>query len=340
MKQIAHSKPLLGDAEAQAAADVVTSGYLAYGPQCRAFEEELAEAVGRKYAVVMANGHAALEIYLESLNLPQGSKIRLPSYCCSALRHSTHRSNYQPVIDDVAEGTLGLAAEGPDTAATLAVNTFAVPCEAANQKEGFVLEDCAMGFAPGVTGVRSHAALLSFYATKMFTSGQGGALLTDDEALVAEWRSLLQYDNQSRYRAVGNRHLTDMQAAVGRVQLKRYPEFLQRRSEIAAQYKEAFSEGPVKFHSMVNLAQHGALFRFPLVVSPQNRDALIAHLKEKGIETKKPVWRPLHRDFGGNPQNYSVSEAANDTLVSLPFYPGLSDGDVQRVVASVRSFFS
>ena len=88
MKTIAHSKPSIGPEEAKAAADVLLSGQLVQGKECRLFEEELAQKLERHFAVVTANGHVALEIYLESLSLSSDSQVIVPSYACAALRHS------------------------------------------------------------------------------------------------------------------------------------------------------------------------------------------------------------------------------------------------------------
>jgi perosamine synthetase len=339
MKDIAHSKPSMTEAEAQAAADVVKSGNLAYGLECRAFEEELAQALGRQHALVMASGHAALEIYLESLNLPKESPVALPSYVCAALRHSLHRSSLKPLIQDVEKESLGLASIPADASASLVANMFAVPAPAMSQN-GFVLEDCAMGFVPGKTGNRSHAALLSFYATKMLTTGQGGALVTDDENLAEEWRSLLKYDNQENYRAVGNRQLTDIQAAIGRVQLKRYGEFLDKRRILLGQYLQGLEERNLKVHPMVARAADQVLFRLPLQVEAKDQEPLIKHLGLQGIEAKKPVWRPLHRELGKSDADYPVSSDADATIISLPFYPTLSQEELQRVLEGLSSYFS
>jgi len=338
MKNIAHSNPTIGDQEAAAAADVIRSGQLAYAKECRLFEEELAIAVGRKHAVVMANGHAALEIYLESLNLPENSPVLIPSYVCSALRHSVHRAHMKPKVVDVDKDTLGLGLVGPNKGAAIAAHIFAVPCRGV-ASEGYVLEDCAMGFVPGKTGQCSHASLLSFYATKMLTAGQGGCLLTDDDNLAEEWRSLLQYDNQESYRAVGNRQLSDVHAAIGRVQLTKYPTFLNQRKDLFALYQKLLNERELLLHPMVGQAEDDILFRLPLLVEAKDRDPLISHLKKNGIEAKKPIWRPLHVELHKNDTDFPVSTEADVKIVSLPFYPSLRAEQVLWVVDKVKEYF-
>jgi len=337
MEIIAHSQPSLGTEEASAAAKVVESGYLAYGPQCHAFEEELASYFGRRHAVVMSNGHAALEVYLESLNLDGNSPVVIPSYACAALRHAVHRSGLRPILKDVEQSTLGLGETDPAAGAVVAANMFAVPCRAAETK-GYVLEDCAMGAIPGKTATRSHAALLSFYVTKMLTTGQGGALLTDDENLADEWRCILQYDNQSKYRAVSNRHLTDIQAAIGRVQLKRYQEFLEKRKNLFACYHKLLTERGLKLHPMVNAAADKILFRLPLLVNSNQRDPLIDFLKQKNVEAKKPVWQPLHVEWENQGDVFPVTESADQSIVSLPFYPNLTQEQALYIVDSVNAY--
>lgn len=332
MERIPHSRPTLGREEAQAASRVVLSAQLAGGPEERAFELELGAVVQRRHAVLVSSGHQALELWLESLELIPGTPVRIPSYACSALLNAVLRTGNKPVCEDVEEATLGLA---PGKGVALAANMLSIPCRSAEPSSQRVLEDCAMGFVPGHTPRAGRDVLLSFYATKMLTTGQGAALLTDSAEKAAQWRDLLAYDNRPKPRAVTNRSMTSIQAAIGRVQLTRYGEFLERRRNLLALYTRLLTARGWTLHGATARAAAGVLFRLPLEVPEGQVDSVIGKLAEKGIEAKRPVWRPLHRDLGLADTDFPVSTRLDASIVSLPFYPSLKDSDVQRVVEAL-----
>ncbi|MGE4158429.1 MAG: DegT/DnrJ/EryC1/StrS family aminotransferase [Planctomycetota bacterium] len=332
MDRIPHSRPTVGRDEAEAASRAVLSGILAGGPEAMAFERELAEAVGRRHAVLVSSGHQALELWLETLGLAPGAAVRIPSYACAALLNAVERCGLKPQIEDVENLTLGLA-PGPGTA--IGANMLSIPCAAAAPSGETVLEDCAMGFVPGHTPRKGRDVLLSFYATKMLTTGQGAALLTDSDDRASRWRDRLTYDNRDKHLKVTNRSMTAIQAAMGRVQLGRYGAFLERRKALLAHYEGHLKAQGWSLHPAVRQASDGVLFRLPLLVAEGAVDSLISKLGERGIEAKRPVWRPLHRFLGLADKDYPVSVRLHNTVLSLPFYPSLTDADVARIVEAL-----
>ena len=205
---------------------------------------------------------------------------------------------------------------------------------------GVVIEDIAQSIG-GITGRAGVASIVSFYATKMLTTGEGGMVLTDDRTLAGRIRDLRDYDNRDDFIPRFSYKMTEIQAAMGRVQLHRLPEFIERRRAIAQQYLAAFWELPLGLPDPVN----HVFFRFVVTTDVQIR--LMARLNGEGVEVKRPVYRPAHRYVrDGAPERVARlagdcrnAERAHLTAVSLPIHPGMGDGDVESVIDSVRGFF-
>ena len=173
-------------------------------------------------------------------------------------------------------------------------------------------------------------AITSFFATKLVTTGEGGMLFTDDPDVAEVARDRRDYDNRDDLAPRFNYKMTDLQAAIGRVQLERLPGFLEARRTIAARYREAFHDLPLRLPD-----PDGHVF-FRYVAGSDRRDDIEAHLRECGVEAKRPVYRPMHHHLGGE---FPGAEQAHRTCLSLPIYPSLVDADVKRVIESVRGFF-
>ena len=324
--RIAHSAPCIGDDEINAVTRVLRSGRLAQGPEVEAFEQECAAFIGRKYAVAVSSGTAALHVALEVLC--PGRSVALPSYGCASLLTAVRLADAEPALCDI----------GPDF--NLDVRTIPAGCDAVIVPHLFgapaglpdgraVIEDIAQSVG-GPTGRGGSVSIASFYATKLMTTGEGGMLLTDNETTADAARDLRDYDNRDDFRVRFNYKLTEVQAAMGRVQLKRLPGFIARRREIAARYTEAFRGLPIALPSG---ADH-VYYRY--VVRASGRAALEAHLCAKGVEAKRPVYKPVHHHLAAN---CPESERAHAEAVSIPVHPMLTDEDVQFVIDSLSSHF-
>ncbi|MBN2308794.1 MAG: DegT/DnrJ/EryC1/StrS family aminotransferase [Candidatus Hydrogenedentes bacterium] len=325
---IPHSAPTLGPEEEDAAARAIRSGRLAQGPEVEAFERECAEAFGFAEAVAVNSGTSALHLALGALGVPGDAPVAVPSYACAALVTAVLLHGARPVLcdsgpdynldPDAVPGACGVA---------IVPHLFGAPARVPAGRT--VVEDIAQSMG-GPAGRGAHAAITSFYATKLITTGEGGMFLTDDARLAEYVRDRRDYDNRDDFVVRHNYKMTDVQAAIGRVQLRRLPEFVERRRVLAARYTEAFGELPLGLPR----APHHVFFRY--VVETAERDALEAHLRARGVDAKRPVYRPAHHHLGGT---FPVAQRAHDTGLSLPIYPSLIDADAARVIESVRSFF-
>lgn len=329
---IPHSRPTLGAAEAKAAARVLASGFLAMGPEVLKFEKEAARWTGRRQGIATSSGTAALQLALSALGAKPGKEVVCPSYVCSAVLNAILANGAKPVVTDVDRETWHLTpalvrkALTRRTAAVVVPHLFGrpAPIRAIAKACGSipVVEDCAMTLGPPGVGRQGRVSILSFYATKLLTSGgQGGMVLTDDAGLAGRIRDLLLHDNREDYRPRFNLQMTDLAAAVGRVQLKRLRGFLQAREKLARRYTQALGRA---------WEPGRAWFRYTIEVDDAKR--AVASLARRGIEAKPPVFKPLHQYLGLPASRFPATEAIWRRTLSIPIYPTLRRAEQDRVI--------
>ncbi len=340
---IPHSRPSLGAAEAKAAAAVLRLGQVAQGPEVAAFEAEVAARMGLRGGVAVASGTAALHLALLALKVGPGDAVLLPSYTCAALLHAVRLAGAEPVLADVDPATGNLDPEAarrartPHCRALILVHAFGLPADAeALRGLGLpIVEDCAqaLGATAGgrPVGSRGEMAICSFYATKVIATGEGGMLLSDRPEVLAVARELRAYDEAPDARLRFNYKMTDLQAAVGRVQLGRLPELLGRRAAIAETYGKALDDAPVSLPAEVP----GRIYYRFVIRVPGGAEAALQAFAGRGITCRRPVHTPLHRLLGK--EGFPGAEEAWRTSLSLPCAPALTDGEVTRVAEAARA---
>ena len=334
---IYHSRPYLGEEESQACESVIRSKYLASGLQTKSFEAELAQRFKRQHVIAVSSGMSALHLALHALGCSEKHQVLCPSYVCTALLNAIGLTRAQvKLLDDQKQLPL-LQTEGLELKADqflIAPQMFGLVTSLAGLPKDHLIEDCAMTLGPSALQ-QGIVSTTSFYATKMMTTAQGGALFTDDDGLAEELRDLISYDNRSDYRQRFNYAPNDLSCAIGRVQLKRLDEFIGRRDHIAKTYDELLKERAPQLLAHPNgLSTQGqGLFRYWVKVG--NLDECVAHLKLSNIEAKRPVYRPLHRYLHQAPESFPNAERHQNEILSLPFYPALEDRDLNTVIDSL-----
>src|SRR3989454_2702856 len=252
---IPHSRPTLSDDDAERVARVVRGGQLAQGPEVASFEGELARLLGAAGAAAVSSGSVGLELALRTLAVGPGHEVIVPAYACDAVYHAVTRCGATPVLADADPETLGLSAADaarrrtPRTRAVIVVHPFGLAVDLADfQRLGVPLvEDCAQTLGATLggrqVGARGGLAVCSFYATKLLTTGEGGAVVGPAD-LVARARDTRDYDERTDLAPRFNYKMTDMQAALGRSQLARLDAFIARRRALAARYRAALAPAP------------------------------------------------------------------------------------------------
>ncbi|MFO7709630.1 MAG: DegT/DnrJ/EryC1/StrS family aminotransferase [Desulfobacterales bacterium] len=338
---IPHSRPTLGEKEAGAAAAVVASGQLAEGPEVEAFEREVAGFLGVAHAVSVSSGTAALYLALTAMGVGPGDEVVLPSFVCSALLNAVAAAGAAPVLADIDAATLNIdpadvaARLSPRTKAILVPHMFGLPADLDRLAALGVplIEDCAQAIGAvhrgRAVGSFGQAAICSFYATKVMATGEGGLVATGSAALAGDVRDRKSYDRKRDHRRRFNYKMTDIQAAVGRVQLRRLAGFIRRRLEIAERFRAVLQGFPI---GLPRQDPGRIYFRFVIDAIP-DAPAFVRLAHGQGIGCEQPVHTPLHRLLGieGLPR----TESAWKRAVSLPIYPRLTDEETGRILEVV-----
>jgi len=342
-RPIPHSRPTLGPEETAAVAAVLQSGQLAQGEQVAAFEEALASQVGVGGAVAVSSGTAALQLALRALGVGEGDEVIIPSFVCPALLNAVRAVRAVPVLADIERETFNLDAGDvarrvtKKTRAVIVPHLFGLPANIHDIAAlGIpVIEDCAQVLGSRIAGAPAGSfgilSVFSFYATKVICTGEGGMVAGNDPVLLEKIRDLREYDEKEDDRLRGNWKLTEMQAAMGIVQLGKLPVLLARRREIAARYDAAHRGFPL---SIPTRPPHSEPIHYRYVVRTGRADDLLAAGDKAGIAYRRPVFKPLHRYLGLT--GYPETEAAFAEAVSLPIYPSLSDEELDAILVHLR----
>ncbi|HUD71670.1 MAG TPA: DegT/DnrJ/EryC1/StrS aminotransferase family protein [Dongiaceae bacterium] len=362
-------RPFTDERDVREVAGSIRSGWLTTGPKVRALEERIAQRVGARHGVAVNSCTAALHLALAALGIGPGDEVVTSPYTFAATGEAILYLGARPVLADIDARTLNLDPEAAARAITrrtralVPVHIAGLPCDLkalrALARRVPIVEDAAHAIGASIgrrpIGAISEMTCFSFYATKNLTTGEGGMVTLDDRRLADRLRRLslhgLTRDAWKRYTRAGTwrydvvelgfkYNMTDVAAAIGLAQLSRFDRMQRRRLRIAERYhrrlagEEAF-ELPATVRGMTH-AWHLYVLRLAPEVLRIGRDELIEILRDRGVGTSVH-FQPLHlhsyyrRTFGYRPGDFPVTERESARALSLPLYPGLSDGDVDRI---------
>lgn len=333
---IPHNRPELGPDEQAAALAVLDSGWVAQGPEVEAFENELCRflELPEGHAVAVSSGSAALFLALWALGA-KGKRVGLPVYSCAALRNSVALAGGICVYLDCEKGGVNVdtgSAAGAGVDILMAPSVFGVPIDLPDSRNFLLIEDVAQSLGAEIAGrrigLRGEAGVCSFYATKLMTTGgQGGAIFSRDKALIDKVRDYRQFDCREDKKVRFNFQMTDLQAAIGRVQLVRLPGFLSRREKWFGMYQSGGLD-LLDFRRPENQP-----VRYRIVMRCAQPARMISALASSGIQSIVPIKKSEMLDASAN---YPVALELTKTTVSLPAYPGLLEEDVARITRAAK----
>lgn len=361
------SLPQITETDRQAVMRVLEGPVLSIGPEVERFEAALAARSNRSFGVAVSSGTAALHLIVRALGWPRDAEVITTPFSFVASANCLLYEGVRPVFVDIDPVTRCIDPDSVDRAITprtvgiLSVDVFGVPADwerleqiAVRHGVQLLTDSCeSIGAArtvrnarvvAGQTGV---AGAFAFYPNKQMTTGEGGAVVTDNAALAALCRSMR---NQGRDEGAGwlqhsrlgyNYRLSELSAALGLSQLQRLDSILAQRSEVAARYGELLAPlAPAVLAPAIPRGTEVSWFVYVVQLSAdfsqEDRDAILAGLRARGIGCSN-YFSPIHlqpyfvAQFGGKRGDFPITEAIADRTIALPFFTGL-DVDRQRVV--------
>lgn len=366
-------KPFLGEEEALAAADAIRSGWIAQGPKVAEFEAAFCAATGAAHAIAVSNCTTGLHLALIGADIGPGDDVLVPSLSFIASTNCVPYVGANPVFADVDPVTQNVTAESlaavwtPNTRAVIAVHQVGMPVDlgpiaALCAARGAVLiEDaaCAIGSTERGASIGNHSdfVVFSFHPRKVVTTGEGGMITVRDAAIAQRLRTLRQHamsmSDVARHQAAGfafetydevgyNYRMTDIQAAVGLIQLARLPALVARRRELAARYNAALADLP-DLQLPVD-PPHGTTNYQTYVVKllaggRARRDALLVRLTAAGIGVKRGIMAAHLEPAWADHPHVPLPETERWTHESfgLPLYHTMTDAEHAEVVTQLRA---
>ncbi|WP_322806256.1 DegT/DnrJ/EryC1/StrS family aminotransferase [Thermanaerothrix sp.] len=350
------SKPYIGNEEKEAVLEVLSSGMLAQGPKVHAFEERFAKEVTKtKHAIAVSSGTAALQIALLAAGIQPGDEVITTPFTFFATVSCVLNIGAKPVFVDINEKTFNIDADQIEAAITqktraiLPVHLYGYPSnmnkiiEIAEKYSLIVIEDAAQAVGAKIQGrpVGSFGiGCFSFYATKNIMCGEGGMITTDDDEVAERCRLLRNHGMRQRYyhEILGyNLRMSDINAAIGLVQLDRLLVLNQKRKENADYFLKNL-EGVVL--PIVEEGYEHVWHQFTIRIR-KNRDDIVKKLNEAGIGTGIFYPIPAYRqkpmeNYGGNKIYCPVTEKVTKEVVSIPVHPLLSGEELEKIVKEIN----
>jgi dTDP-4-amino-4,6-dideoxygalactose transaminase len=332
----------------RAVARVLRSGLLAQGAQVAGFEAEVGDWLGLPPGVAVSSGTAALHLALLGLGVGRGDEVILPSYVCVAPLHAVEYVGATARLADVDPATYNLDPADVRrrltrrTRAIIVPHQFGLPADLESLLAfGIpVIEDCAQAIGARYherpVGTFGTVSVVSFYATKLLTTGEGGMLLSRDRRLLGRLRDRRDYDERRRHAVRYNYKLTDFQAALGRSQLRRLPAMLARRAAIAERYRRGWAGLPIALPPRGHGYSH-AYHRF-VIGAPMAAGTAARRLAGLGVTARPPVYRPIHLTLGL--EGFPGATHAYRRALSVPLYPALTSREEAVVLRALQRVFA
>jgi perosamine synthetase len=359
-ERIPLSRPSIGAREHELVRQVLDSGRLSLGPMLGEFERGLAEFVDVQHVSAVSSGTAGLHLAIRAAGVDPGDEVITTPFSFVASANSILYEGAKPVFADIDPETLNIdpaaveAAVGDRTRGLLPVHIFGLAADMAALeriagKSGlWIVEDACEALGAryadgGSVGARGHRAVFAFYPNKQMTTGEGGAVVcldADDKARIDSERNQGRAPNMDwldHDRLGFNYRLSDLACALGVAQAERLPELLAGRAAAAALYNEALRDVAVTLPAEAPRSWFVYVVLLPRGV---DRDATMVRLGEMGIESK-PYLPSIHlmsfykERFGWREGQFPVSEDVSRRSLALPFFPGITDGQVQRVAEAL-----
>ena len=369
-------KSWLEEEEHREVEDTLNSGWLTTGPKAQKFEEAFKDYIGCKHAVALNSCTAGLNLALTVQNFAEGDEVITTPMTFPATTNVILLQRLKPVFADIEPGTLTIdprkieAKITPRTRAIIPVHFAGHPCdmtpiqELADRHKLVIIEDAAHALESGYKGKKignlGNATAFSFYANKNITTGEGGMLVTNDDALAETIRIMrlqgISRDAWKRYGKSGFSHwehtlaghkcnMSDLNASIGIHQIKKVERFMTLRKKYVSMYDRAFADvaelETLAVRDYATHAHHLYVISLHLERLTIDRDGFLDAIQFTGIGVALH-YVALHlqpyyvKNFNTKPQDFPIASNYSERVITLPLYPKMSSADVERVIGTVK----
>ncbi len=356
------SRPMIDDDEIKAVEEVLRSGYIVQHKKTKEFEEKFASYIGTRHGIATSSGTTALMIALESLGIKQGDEVITTAFTFAATGNSILYVGAKPVFVDVDPKTFNIDPDSIEekitekTKAIMPVHLYGQPCEMKKIQKichdnGLLLvEDAAQAHGAEYEGKKAgsfgDASCFSFYATKNLVTAEGGMIMTNSGEISDKSRIIRDHGQSERYihqLLSYNFRMTDINAAMGLVQLKKLDMLNEKRAENASYFTEKLKgldwlETPFVSENVVH-----SWHQYTLKVLEGKRDNFLEYMNKNGIHCiiyyPLPLYlQPFYKSIGFEEGLCPISERIAKDVVSIPVGPHLTESDKEKIVDSVKNY--
>jgi len=350
---IAHNKLFFDRQDKNAVLEVLKKGYVAQGNEGELLEQELSFYTKIPYATLVNSGTTALYLSLYALNVSKGDEVILPTYVCSALLNAIIMIGAQPVLVDVNDEDFNINWKrvdvklNPKTKAIIVPHIHGMPSliPSGSYQGVPIIEDCATALGSYVGNGKKHVgniariSVMSFYATKFCAMGYGGFVMTQDKQLDERIKNYREFDCVEEYEPRFNFQVSDLNSALGRSQLGKVTQFLERRKYISKNYDEIFIQKGIQKQTPLIDCEYNH-YRYIIRIEKERREQLSDYLLSKGVKTIVPIesYELLHNYLKMSPEEFPNAEIIATTSLSLPIYPALTNTELDRIIKAIKLF--
>ena len=372
MKFIPYGHQWIDKEDIEEVVKVLKSDWITTGPKIEDFENALCKYIGCKYAVAVNSGTSALDIAVQTLNLPRGSEIITTPFTFVATSNAVLYNNLKPVFVDIEKDTRNINPEEirkkitDKTKAIIYVDYAGHPCDIeeikdiAEDRDLYLIEDASHAIGAEYKGKKignfADMTVFSFHPVKHITTGEGGVVVTNNKEFYEKLKMLRNHGiDKSALDRFGpkagwaydlkflgrNYRITDFQAALGISQLKKLDEFIRRREEIVEMYNEILEDLHEIETPVVKPYVKPAWHIYTVLLNGINRDEFFSKMRERNIGVNVhyiPIYRFSYYQecFNFNPKDFSVTEEVFNKIVTLPLFPKMEEEEVISVINTVK----